>query len=330
MADGEEKPIEHVAPGDLVRSGYGSGEFRSARVLSAHRSTASAGVAITTESGRRITSTPEHVHFAGYLPGRTPDLYADHRVSFDRPHFSPATDSQDGVGPRRLAVSLCGDRRGRTPMHRIAVSGHDEGGRRALERAGLSVRPSRRGSDGWHFESTCKEMAKVQQLTERICGALDGVVVRPSARLGSNAAGPAGNSLPFTEAAAVRPGMVMFDAEGAYDTVVSVARVVLDAPVYDLNIEHTHNFVAEGIVTHNSIYQFRGADIRNILEFKDDFPDAHVVRLEQNYRSTQTILDAANAVISNNRGRKSKSLWSDLGQGDPIKARELGDRSEER
>jgi len=78
-----------------------------------------------------------------------------------------------------------------------------------------------------------------------------------------------------------------------------------------------------------SIYQFRGADIRNILEFEDDFPDAHVVRLEQNYRSTQTILDAANAVIANNRGRKSKSLWSDLGQGDPIKVRELEDEHAE-
>jgi DNA helicase-2/ATP-dependent DNA helicase PcrA len=78
-----------------------------------------------------------------------------------------------------------------------------------------------------------------------------------------------------------------------------------------------------------SIYQFRGADIRNILEFEDDFPDAQVVRLEQNYRSTQTILDAANAVISNNRGRKSKLLWTDLGQGDPIKLRELDDEHAE-
>src|SRR3989440_2915132 len=74
-----------------------------------------------------------------------------------------------------------------------------------------------------------------------------------------------------------------------------------------------------------SVYQFRGADIRNILEFEDDFVDAHVVRLEQNYRSTQNILDAANAVIANNRGRKSKSLWSAVGQGDPIKIRELDD-----
>jgi ATP-dependent DNA helicase UvrD/PcrA len=78
-----------------------------------------------------------------------------------------------------------------------------------------------------------------------------------------------------------------------------------------------------------SIYQFRGADIRNILEFEDDFRDAHVVRLEQNYRSTQTILDAANAVIANNRGRKSKLLWTDLGQGDPIKVRELEDEHAE-
>ncbi len=78
-----------------------------------------------------------------------------------------------------------------------------------------------------------------------------------------------------------------------------------------------------------SIYQFRGADIRNILEFEDDFADAHVVRLEQNYRSTQTILDAANAVISNNRGRMEKALWTDVGQGDPIKVRELDDEHAE-
>ncbi|HEY1713448.1 MAG TPA: UvrD-helicase domain-containing protein [Solirubrobacteraceae bacterium] len=78
-----------------------------------------------------------------------------------------------------------------------------------------------------------------------------------------------------------------------------------------------------------SIYGFRGADITNILEFEDSYPDAHVVKLEQNYRSTQTILDAANAVIRNNRGQKLKSLWSELGQGDPIKVRELDDEHAE-
>lgn len=67
-----------------------------------------------------------------------------------------------------------------------------------------------------------------------------------------------------------------------------------------------------------SIYNFRGADIRNILEFEQAFPDATVVVLEQNYRSTQTILDAANAVIANNLSRKPKQLWTDSGQGDRI------------
>src|SRR3954471_1480463 len=67
-----------------------------------------------------------------------------------------------------------------------------------------------------------------------------------------------------------------------------------------------------------SIYAFRGASIRNILAFEEDFPDASSILLEQNYRSTQTILTAANAVISRNRGRKAKNLWSDAGDGEPI------------
>jgi DNA helicase-2/ATP-dependent DNA helicase PcrA len=67
-----------------------------------------------------------------------------------------------------------------------------------------------------------------------------------------------------------------------------------------------------------SIYAFRGADMRNIVEFEDAFPDTTVVLLEQNYRSTQTILDAANAVIANNVSRKPKELWTDHGIGDSI------------
>ncbi len=67
-----------------------------------------------------------------------------------------------------------------------------------------------------------------------------------------------------------------------------------------------------------SIYKFRGANIENILNFEKMFPDAHVVRLEQNYRSTQNILDAANAVIKNNMGRKGKSLWTEEGEGEKI------------
>lgn len=68
-----------------------------------------------------------------------------------------------------------------------------------------------------------------------------------------------------------------------------------------------------------SIYAFRGATIRNIEEFEQDYPEAETILLEQNYRSTQTILSAANRVISRNEGRREKRLWSDLGEGEPIR-----------
>jgi DNA helicase-2/ATP-dependent DNA helicase PcrA len=439
MADGTWRPIEQVRAGDEVLSAYGSGDFRAARVLRTHRSERTDGIAITLRSGRRLVSTPEHTHFAGYQLGRTPQLHmtylmwrrdrgfrvgttrtytagqvkpvvgvslrlraeradaawvisthsceadaryaeaslsleyglptlpfaaraypgadgrslvgdqelldrlfrehdsrtgglkllTDSGLALDRPHFQSGTYTRTEVRRRRLAISLCGDRRGRTPMHRLALFGYDEGGRRKLEEIGLSVRPARRGSDGWRVETSCRDMATIEQVAGQIAGALGDVAIRPSARLGHNRDGLAANSLAFTQASAVRAGMVMFDQEGGYDVVEAVDRVELDRPVYDLDIEATHNFVAEGIVTHNSIYGFRGADISNILEFEDSFPDAHVVKLEQNYRSTQTILDAANAVIRNNRGQKPKSLWSDLGQGDPIKVRELDDEHAE-
>jgi DNA helicase-2/ATP-dependent DNA helicase PcrA len=78
-----------------------------------------------------------------------------------------------------------------------------------------------------------------------------------------------------------------------------------------------------------SIYKWRGADLRNILDFERDFPDAHIVKLEQNYRSTQVILDAASAVIRHNRNRKDKRLWTDHTGGDPILYVRANDEIEE-
>ncbi|WP_419742150.1 DUF3553 domain-containing protein [Paraclostridium dentum] len=78
-----------------------------------------------------------------------------------------------------------------------------------------------------------------------------------------------------------------------------------------------------------SIYGWRGADIRNILEFERDYDDVHVVKLEQNYRSTQVILDAANTVISNNIERKRKKLWSEQKEGEKIKIQVTSDEIEE-
>ena len=97
--------------------------------------------------------------------------------------------------------------------------------------------------------------------------------------------------------------------------------------LYHLSKEHRNICVVGD--DDQSIYRWRGADIRNILEFENDFPDSQVFRLEQNYRSTQTILKAANSVIEKNVGRKGKSLWSARELGEKIDLLEVVDEREE-
>ena len=442
MGDGTRRPIEQLTPGDAVMSCYGSGDFRPARVARVHATTAAELVAVYLEGGRTVVSTADHVHFAAYVVGRTPQqhmtyviwkrgkgfrvgtsrvytngqvkavfgpaqrcnqehadsvwvvgayateaearlneavisaryglptvpfvarptgfagdrslvgsqelldrlfdeldtdkgglrLLADEGLSFEYPHYSASawTAATDGRAPRRvLRVTLCADRRGPRPLHRISLFGYDDEGRRAIEEAGLSVRPARRGSKGWRLETARSDMGELSDIADRVSGALD-VAVRCTARLARNDDGnPVANSLPFIPAGSVRPGMVMVNESGELEPVIGVERFDSTANVYDLDVEGTHNFVANGVVTHNSVYRFRGADFRNVARFEETFEDATVVVLDQNYRSTQRILDAANAVIANNASRHAKHLWTDEGAGEPIIRYQADDEHDE-
>jgi DNA helicase-2/ATP-dependent DNA helicase PcrA len=434
MGDGSPRPIEELAEGDEVLSCYGSGDFRPARVTGVFKAWQKKGIAITTASGRRLVSTPEHMHFAGYRLGTTPQMHmtylmwkrgvgfrvgvsrvytdgqrkpivgfrqrcfnetadavwvistheteaearvaetllalrysiptlpfvarkrgaarglvgnqelihqvfagvdsegggrqllADEGLSDQHPHHQAGTFH----GRRRvLTLTLCGEKRGSAPMHRISLFGEDDQGREAVEAIGLRTRPAKKNARSWRYETVFKEFGDVVRTAGDISRALD-VEVRIQGRFGPAQSGRiAGNSLPCIPAGSVKPGMTVFSGDGTYDVVENVERVELDRPVYDINVEGTHNFVANGLVTHNSIYGFRHAEIRNILDFDRDFPDASTVMLEQNYRSTQTILSAANAVVANNAGRKPKALWTDLGEGEQVRVRELADEHEE-
>ena len=115
-------------------------------------------------------------------------------------------------------------------------------------------------------------------------------------------------------------------------------RHVLVDEYQDTNHVQNELVLALGAVHHNvcvvgdadqSVYRFRGADMRNILEFEDAFPETTVLLLEQNYRSTQNILDAANAVIDNNMSRRPKELWTDTGAGEAIVRYHADDESDE-
>jgi DNA helicase-2/ATP-dependent DNA helicase PcrA len=434
MADGSRKPIEEVREGDMVCSAGGSGTVRSARVLRVSEREAVEMVRIRTAAGRELVSTPEHVHFAGYRLGVSPNyhfVYLMHKVGFGyrigtsqvhtagrakavvgfrqravQEHadalwilavhssendaredeyitslryqiptlpFVPRKGSKNGLvhdpdrlkavfaafdtetaglrllddrglspehphhhprsrnsSRRNIVVTLCADRRGATPMHLIAVGGNDQRGAETIRGLGLRIRPAHSdSSSSWRYETVFKDMATLMETATQLRDALDGVIVT-KARFGVNGhADREANSLPATRADSVRPGMAMFDESCGYDIVAGVERITGRQCVCDIDVEHTHNFIANGLITHNSVYRFRGADIRNILEFQKDFPDARVVTLEQNYRSSQPILDTAHAVIRVNQDRAAKRLWTERGGGEPVRLIPVYDEREE-
>jgi DNA helicase II / ATP-dependent DNA helicase PcrA len=234
-------------------------------------------------------------------------LLSDLGLEPDRPHHRPGSRNSSR---RNIVVTLCGDRRGTAPMHRISIAGNDVAGRAVLSAAGFSIRPAKAGSASWRFETCRKDFGELMRIAEKARKLLKGELAL-YARLGPR-------SLPFVRAAAVRVGMAVLAGDGRFDVVTGVRRVRSKAAVYDLNIAHTHNFIANGLVTHNSIYSWRGARVENMVRLEKDFPGCEVVRLEQNYRSTGTILKAANGLIGRNSGRLGKNLWTDSGEGEPI------------
>jgi DNA helicase-2/ATP-dependent DNA helicase PcrA len=437
MADGSQKPIEKVRRGDMVLSNFGSGTMRPAAVTRAvrrgHRGDL---IVITTEGGKTLTSTPEHIHFAGYRLGIVPQshftylmhkrevgwrlgtsqvytkgqrrpmvgfqqrcnqehadavwivgvhqspnearvleyrLSLTHRIptlpfvarkglstggyvhdqealssifksfdtekaarsllwtyglSYNHPHHR----AQSHVGVRRnVTLTLCGDGRSASTLHRIAMVGNDEEGRVALRGLGFSVRPAKPGLKSWRFETAHKDYGALVDIVARLRTAFPDLVIVENARLGVNKKNQRnGNSLRFTPAASVMPGMALFNTRGGYDIVKKVERTrASSAPVYDLDVQGTHNFIANGIVTHNCIYSWRGASLDHIMNFERDFPGATTVILTENYRSTKTILAAANDAIAKNLRRKEKVLVTANEDGEKIAVAGLPTETEE-
>jgi superfamily I DNA/RNA helicase len=125
-------------------------------------------------------------------------------------------------------------------------------------------------------------------------------------------------------------GMSMLQADGRVDEVRLIRRFHgRGRKVYDIDVVPTHNFIAGGLVTHNSIYRFRGAEVGNMNEFVRDFGVEEVVKLEQNYRSQGHILDAANAIIAQNKARLGKNLWTSEGKGEELRVYAAANDEEE-
>jgi DNA helicase-2/ATP-dependent DNA helicase PcrA len=425
MADGTKRPLQKIIVGDQVRSNYGTGDYRPATVRSVKKHQPHEPlVTITTSTGRTLTSTAHHKHFAGYQLGRSPQLHyvylmrkdgvgyrlgissvytkgqvkpmlgfvqrlnqehgdavwvldtfetatearvaeyclslqyqiptlpfvarrgmatggyvqnqamlkkifaqfdtmrsgeqilRAYHLSPEHPHHRPQVSRSSR---QNIIVTLCGDHRGQTPMHRVSVAGSDPATKKILLHHGFSVRPVRRANqNSWRFETCHKSYREITALVRTLQTILPHAVVIEYGRLGAQSAVRDKNSLPVTTAASVRPGMVVFAADGSYDVIASVTHDTRSKTVYDLTIEPTHNFIANDIVTHNSIYSWRGADIKNVMQFERHFPRATTILLEENYRSTKTIIAASNDVIKKNKHRVEKNVFTNNTEGEPI------------
>ncbi len=247
-------------------------------------------------------------------------LMQDHGLDADQPHHVPQT----ARGRRRnLTLTLFADRRSRTPMHRVAVSGNDADGLDAVRAAGLNARLYARNPQNWRYESSFKDVAQADAIRTRLEPFMPLTILRKANLLGK--------PLTLRPASQVRPGMMLAGADGRHHPVAAVETVSDAITVHDLDVEGVHNFVANGIVTHNSIYSWRGAEVENILRFEKDFPGAQIVKLERNYRSTAPILAAAAGLIANNEGRLGKTLRSGRNDahGEKVSVVSLWDSDEE-
>jgi len=305
-------PIETLREGDQVLACSGRGQHMPARILAVRRRPYTGKmVEIRTRSGQVIRATPNHIMFAR--------------------HYLPKAK----VPQRRVVnFSLFGDSRRsmQSPWnaHRISLNSSDNKLRRQLEEQGYHVRPGRR--DTWRIETSRLHFEDAWKLAQSIAEAGGGLEIVVGAFL-TDVKGRSSLKYQLQPASHIHPTMVVpvwsDDGEIVDDVVTEVNWFDYEGEVYDLDVENLHNYVANGIVVHNSIYAFRGADFRNVHRFREDYPDARLILLEQNYRSTQTILDVAKAIISHNVHRTPKELRTERGRGLPIVVHEAYNEQEE-
>ena len=246
-------------------------------------------------------------------------LFDDLDLHPDFPHHRP----QNGGNRQSLNLTMFSDYRiGEVGYHRIQWCSSRPDVIERLREAGHAVRDCKSSSK--RVELSRKSY--VQSVEDARAMAADGGL-EIQRRMSID-----GKIFTLQPLAHLREGMIVkiLESDTLVDAVADDIEVFEDqGDVFDLEVAEIHNYVANGVLVHNSVYAFRGADMRNILEFEEAFPDTTVVVLEQNYRSTQNILDAANAVIAKNLARKPKDLWTDEGAGTKIVRYHADDEADE-
>jgi DNA helicase-2/ATP-dependent DNA helicase PcrA len=259
---------------------------------------------------------------------RAARLMQDKGIHFDYPHFTPQATIRGGQERVHINLVLFGDRRQavRTPWSasRLSVNTSNESILPAWHKLNLKTRKGKGAT--WRTELHNIDYGKLEERAESIQQVLPDIVINRYAFLSEK-------KYLFLPAAELHVGMSIpvLGSEGRIvdDTVIAVTTESYNGTVYDLDVDSVHNYIAERAVVHNSIYSWRGADFRNILRFENDYKDCAIIKLEQNYRSTGHILNAAHGVVTRNTQRSDKQLWTAEGDGRKVQLTQvMTERSE--
>ncbi len=271
-------------------------------------------------SGRSINVSQEKINeLFRILPTKSNALRLmnDENLYEEYPHYiSQSITSLTGKERKNINIVFLGGKYYKTDnfySHRISIatSGLEE--KKVLEDLGFNVRVSK--GDRWRIETERKEYEYAECFARMVDSLTNGYNIVRKMKLTED-------NYKFTPVGSLRESMIIVVNENGVlkeEKIVKVEKEFYDGYVYDLNIKDTRNYFANDICVHNCIYSWRGANFRNILNFEKDYKDAKVILLEQNYRSTKTILNAANSVIKNNVQKKDKNLWTENETGEKIK-----------
>ncbi len=270
-------------------------------------------------AGRGLLFSQEDINrFYANVPTdlRASMLMHEELLSMEYPHYSKIGFSHKTVSNRVINVNyLSGDKTSKRNYYsqRVSFNTTSLEYRTILENAGFPVRNGK--NKDFRIETERVTMADAEEWAKKISMFIPEVSVVSKIRLTKE------DAFKFLPAGSLRVGMVLAvlkENQLIEDKIIKMEKCGYDDLVYDLSIPTTRNFIANGICVHNCIYGFRGSNFRNILNFEKDYTQARVITLEQNYRSSKRILDAANSVIKNNKERKDMELFSNLGLGSKI------------